>query len=136
MPDTANARLALRRLLANVIPHDRAPAPRHPDERTIDAILAELDTDEAADLQLVLDALADNETPRYAWVVLDRHPDSGGVLDCAVLDLVNAIGAHGSGEVEVYARMGSNQYAAQDLARHLVAHPIPVPDYDPNAEPF
>lgn len=80
----ANARLALRRLVAGLIAEDDGYAPP-PSESTLDELLAQLDTDESADFALVLDTLTDlastgRDRPRFILVRGFDHPTGPGPL--------------------------------------------------------
>lgn len=141
MPDTAHARLALRRLVAGLIGRT-TPAPFS--DRTIDDLLAMLDTDEAADLRAVLDALEFAEmvtgvaaqTPRFVYAEKDRDYRTGSARGYVVLDLIT-VDVDGC-EAELLASCPTLVHA-RTLAATLNEHP---PQFSPDVptayddEPF
>lgn len=134
MPDHANARLALRRLVAGLIVHDRPPAPRH--ERPIDERLAELDDDEKADLQLVLDALDDERRDtrgRFVYVVTENDFRTAAARRVVIVDTEGADG-HGGYEATFIAQT-SETAKARTIVDTLNEHP-PAPPVPYDEEPF
>lgn len=96
MPDHANARLALRRLVAGLIIgrdnlHGLTSGGEEPlsASLTTDEILARLDTNEAADLEQVMATLTDSEAdrPRFVHVPKDIDYKTGAARGYAVVDL-------------------------------------------------
>lgn len=113
--DPANARLALRRLIAStagvraVRPISDPGEPLRP-EPTVDDVLAELDTDELADYEVVLDALRVCQPQRFA------------VFGCDVVDLAETLDPHSGGIVRRVAT-GQTGPIATAIVAMLNEHP-------------
>lgn len=139
MPDHANARLALRRLVAGLVAQTSPDGPTATTrdlsaELTMDQLLAELDTDEAATFQVVLDALDDqarDERGRFVYAVTEHDYQTGAPRRMVIIDTQNADGHQGY-EAEFVAAP-ADVAKARTIVATMNDHP-PVPAYDD--EPF
>lgn len=135
MPDHANARLAARRLVAHLVVRSQ-PARNG---EAIDALLAELDADEAADLQLVLDALDDGQRDtrgRFVFAVTERDFQTAGARRVVIIDTERADGHQGY-EAEYVASLTS-EAKARTIVDTMNEHPpaVPPPPLGYDEEPF
>lgn len=137
MPDYANARLALRQLVADLaqqIADPPPPLPLHPP--TIDEALAGLDEDQAAQFQKVWDALNDGDRDqrgRFVYVVTENDFRTAAARRVVIVDTEGADG-HGGYEATFIAQT-SETAKARTIVDTLNEHP-PAPPVPYDEEPF
>lgn len=136
MPDHANARLALRRLVADLA---MRAMERPPAVTSIDETLATLSADQAADLQLVLDALDDERRDtrgRFVYAITECDFRTASPRRIVIIDTEKA-DAHQGYEAELVAactEMGKARTIVDTLNEHPPVAPPPPLGYD--EEPF
>lgn len=110
--DPANARLALRRLLRNLVLASTTGTRDAEGLDTFDGVLGALDSDEMADYECVTAALTENEPRRFAVVNWNGW---------ALIDLAHAVDPHGSGVAEIV--IAGDEKVVRALADTLNADP-------------
>lgn len=124
--DPANARLALRRLVASLV---RSNPEKRPDDSdaTLSDLLGLLDSDEMADYDTVASTLEEVQPPRFAVVNWNGW---------ALLDLRHAIDVHGTGEALIV--IAGDEAVVRALAAVLNDDPSKFDAHFPagDVEPF